>query len=241
MLVAWRVKEWLESLLYHHTIAISDFQKNPIDGYAVCSTKTFLSSIRSKPASFFHRAVRQLFLGAGLCQLLRSDLRLALHLILSVCTGVKNLWIWIEPLYMIPLVPLIAKLPLKHFYAVSQPVFFEFAPEHPVFSGLTHLELEGSSNVCPNRRENWLNLCLLPRLTHLTFDCWAFPANSCPRLSCWKPTMTPICTGDRFGIGAAVCRSAGARSHPPELANGYPCGNGLLGAGGWFYRETLLW
>ncbi|KAJ7883939.1 hypothetical protein B0H14DRAFT_3857247 [Mycena olivaceomarginata] len=39
MLVSWHVKEWVEPLLYH-TLAISDYQKKPIDGYALDGAST---------------------------------------------------------------------------------------------------------------------------------------------------------------------------------------------------------
>ncbi|KAJ7854437.1 hypothetical protein B0H14DRAFT_2306468, partial [Mycena olivaceomarginata] len=177
MLVARHVKEWVEPLLYH-TLAISDYQKKPIDGYAVCSTKTILSSIQVKPASFFQRSVRQLFLDAGLCHIDYRHTSLEVHqtipMILAVCTGVENLWIWIPFSYMIPLVPLIAKLPLKQLHAVAQPIFIQLQSDHPLFSQLTHLELDGASTSWGEFGGNWSCLSLLPRLTHLAFVDWAF-------------------------------------------------------------------
>ncbi|KAJ7273819.1 hypothetical protein C8J57DRAFT_248821 [Mycena rebaudengoi] len=102
-------------------------------------------------------------------------------MVLAVCTGVENLWIWIPFRDMIPLVPLIAKLPLKQLHAVAQPIFIQLQSDHPFFSQLTHLELEGGSTSWGEFGGNWSCLSLLPRQTHLAFGDWAF-LRTCPEL-----------------------------------------------------------
>ncbi|KAJ6564485.1 hypothetical protein B0H19DRAFT_79022 [Mycena capillaripes] len=56
MLVARRVKIWLEPLLYR-TIVLD----HPLEGHPIHSWDTLFPILESKPASFFHHAVRSRF------------------------------------------------------------------------------------------------------------------------------------------------------------------------------------
>ncbi|KAJ6550992.1 hypothetical protein DFH09DRAFT_603625 [Mycena vulgaris] len=150
MLVAWRVKEWVEPLLYR-TIALN--LSKPIVGFPIFTSQNLLAGMQRKPASFFHHAVHHLLLLGHP----RTD-------ILSVCTGVKNLSI--DYLAMDDeCIPLLATFPLTHLYIEFAPLLYALTPTSPLFSQMTHLELFDA--------EDWpiisTSLPLLPRLTHLSF------------------------------------------------------------------------
>jgi hypothetical protein len=131
-------------------------------------SKIVISAIRAKSPSFFPIAVRNLML-------LHDDSYDAAT-ILGVCTGVENLAIsygqeaWI---------PLIASLPLKHLYASCSSLLRTLRPTHPVFSRLTHLELEDS--LADPDGSGGLVLASLPRLTHLSFS-YSGLIPLCPKL-----------------------------------------------------------
>ncbi|KAJ7087445.1 hypothetical protein C8R44DRAFT_893155 [Mycena epipterygia] len=96
MLVAWRVKEWVEPILYR-TIALT--HSRPIDGvYPTYTTDIVLSAIRTKGADVFHDPVRNL---------LRFTIpKDAMKKIPSVCTRVENLWTVAEDAEVSSIMPL---------------------------------------------------------------------------------------------------------------------------------------
>ncbi|KAJ7461189.1 hypothetical protein FB451DRAFT_1405047 [Mycena latifolia] len=62
MLVAWRVKEWAEPLLYR-TITTSDASRIVHDeNYPLLTSAAMLLALEKKPATFFRDAVRNLYL-----------------------------------------------------------------------------------------------------------------------------------------------------------------------------------
>ncbi|KAJ6550994.1 hypothetical protein DFH09DRAFT_603637 [Mycena vulgaris] len=150
MLVAWRVKEWVEPLLYR-TIALD--LPSPIAGFPVFTSQNLLAVMQRKPESFFQHAVSDLLLLGHP----RTD-------ILSVCTGVKNLSI--DYLTMDDeSIPLLATFPLTHLYIEVVPLLHALTPTSPLFSQMTHLELfDGEDDPIIST-----GLPLLPRLTHVSF------------------------------------------------------------------------
>ncbi|KAJ7461228.1 hypothetical protein FB451DRAFT_1405086 [Mycena latifolia] len=152
MLVAWRVKEWVEPLLYR-TMAL-DFTR-PMDGFPVFTTEILLTAIGRKPPSFFREAVRNL--------LILTHISIdVLKVVLPVCTGVQNLCVEFLDAEM---VPLFAPLVLDHLY-IKQDPFRVLSPLHPLFSQITHVEMVFSRDDA----QMWTAFTLLPRLTHLCFS-----------------------------------------------------------------------
>ncbi|KAF7369364.1 hypothetical protein MVEN_00265000 [Mycena venus] len=160
MLVAWRVKEWLEPLLYR-TMAVEHDPNLSLMKELPCVTgQLMLSVIQAKPAHFLRDTVRHLYL--------RDVLGESFVAILSACTGVENLWMgdivadW---------TPVLASLPLKHFYGHLHSLLRVFPPTHHVFSQITHIELLGYASLqLPDNVEIWSALGLFPQLTHLSFN-----------------------------------------------------------------------
>ncbi|KAJ7461177.1 hypothetical protein FB451DRAFT_1562991 [Mycena latifolia] len=157
MLVAWRVKQWVEPLFYRTLTIASEAEDGlrMVKGFPVFPTEVIISAIKTRPATFFRDSVRNV--------LLHDDLAGAFTAILSVCTSVENLWLTSvkdDP-------SVLESLPLKHLYARLGPIFRIFSPAHPVFSRITHLELFDSpddTTVLSSR------LPLIPQLTHLSFN-----------------------------------------------------------------------
>ncbi|KAJ7871108.1 hypothetical protein B0H13DRAFT_1043927 [Mycena leptocephala] len=149
MLVAWRVKQWVEPLLYR-TVAVG--YSVAIQGYPIFTWDVLLSVTRSKPACFFRDSVRHM------CLNLRHD-DIAEPL-LAVCTGLENLSINLPDLKKLP--PLIAPLLLKHLHAPLNPLFRDLPLNHQFFALITHLGLTwadrrtrstpGGLLLCPSSR-----------------------------------------------------------------------------------------
>ncbi|KAJ6514491.1 hypothetical protein C8R47DRAFT_1206836 [Mycena vitilis] len=166
MLVAWRVKKWVEPILYRClTVGYTKSMK----GYPFLACRPFLDVLRSKPGSFFANAVRHLTLF-----LPRSDKEDAicyLCTVLSVCTGVENLSLACDSddfaAYEI-LEAATPALPLRHLYADPRTLFSVLPSTNALFSRITHLEVTSLSDGI---REE---LPLLLQLTHLAFDDYDF-------------------------------------------------------------------
>ncbi|KAF7340658.1 hypothetical protein MSAN_02137800 [Mycena sanguinolenta] len=124
MLVAQRVKEWIEPLLYRTIVLGFRVPGVPSLPYHIVS-----SVICRKPKVFFHKAVRHLLVFTALYPTREVDS------MLSLCTGVEDIWLFNARKALIPLV---RSLPLKRLY-----VGFESLPSPtlPMFSRLTHLHL----------------------------------------------------------------------------------------------------
>ncbi|KAJ7088092.1 hypothetical protein C8R44DRAFT_892892 [Mycena epipterygia] len=157
MLVAWRVKEWVEPLLYRIIV----LEWPPQLSMLPAITSKFLSSAMESRPSFFQPAIRHLMMTRVNTATLES--------VLSVCTGIDNLWtnydltewkLLIEPLH------------LKHLYAYTLPILRTLTPFHPFFSQITHLELIDALDA--RDVEACSELYLIPQLTHLSFNDDAF-------------------------------------------------------------------
>ncbi|KAJ7708558.1 hypothetical protein B0H14DRAFT_3642669 [Mycena olivaceomarginata] len=151
LLVARRVKIWLEPILYS-VVVFSD----PIDGHVCLKPVQFSSIIQSQEIS---QHVRHLFAS--------YELGPHLDLILASCSAVKNLAL--VPGRWPDLLPFLSTMPLQRLSTAITNVFpaigVDFA--HPLFSNLTHLELMDHLNDAP--WEEWKGLALIPNLTHLAF------------------------------------------------------------------------
>ncbi|KAJ7493059.1 hypothetical protein B0H11DRAFT_2007061 [Mycena galericulata] len=158
ILVAWRVKHWVEPLLYR-TLVINT---TAIDDLPSCSVDAFTGITRTKQALLL-KSVRNLML----IQISSDDA----ELIISACSDVQNLYILatgelhtstrIYPLGLDTMV-------LTHLYCNPSNIFAPQYPRfaHPLFATITHLELFHLDDDDESRK----SLALLPRLTHLAYD-----------------------------------------------------------------------
>ncbi|KAJ7138863.1 hypothetical protein C8R46DRAFT_1320952 [Mycena filopes] len=159
------VKEWVEPLLYR-TIAVelSPLMQTDIP---VFTWSTLVSVIRSKPAAFFHHAVRHLAVHM-------TDGRMAdIQLVLSVCTNLHRLALF--PAYYMQSIDersLTAPLPLTHLSThLINRVIDHLGPTHVSLTGLTHLELRNWIDSTPLADVPLLceNIAQMPQLTHPSF------------------------------------------------------------------------
>ncbi|KAJ7136389.1 hypothetical protein C8R43DRAFT_613951 [Mycena crocata] len=168
MLVAWRVKTWVEPLLYR-TITVPMDSSNSavkVGGIPIHRRKTLVDIIRTKPPELFSRNVRNLLIGfSGTVDN---------EPIISACCNVENLWIASDDLHA--LLPLLARMPLKHLYCPVERLFgsqrdIQFT--HPIFARITHLELFDTfeGNFLP---EFWSDIGVIPNLTHLAVSKTSF-------------------------------------------------------------------
>ncbi|KAJ6593248.1 hypothetical protein B0H19DRAFT_1365379 [Mycena capillaripes] len=158
MLVARRVKLWIEPLLYR-TITLSRANATN-EQYPAHSMSKLLPILGSESHSALRAAVRN-FLSSP------EDGAF----VLSRCSGIENLWID-GPLAHTPeLLPLVAGLPdLTRFHCNITMLFSwgEIDFTHRLFERITHLELF-DFYIEPEERDRWAELARLPALTHLAF------------------------------------------------------------------------
>ncbi|KAJ7119926.1 hypothetical protein C8R43DRAFT_1241708 [Mycena crocata] len=166
MLVALRVRAWLEPLLYR-TLVLPGADDNlsledQVSGYPVLRRDALLSLVHSKPPDFWAKNVRHLLLGEGPI----ADA----SLILSVCSGLENLWI--TRAHFNDVLPLIESLPLKRLHCSLQ---FGSQPRipftHQLVAQITHLELFDTfhSDQDTFLPALWSGSDLIPNLTHFAF------------------------------------------------------------------------
>ncbi|KAJ7203605.1 hypothetical protein GGX14DRAFT_651779 [Mycena pura] len=175
MLVAHRVKIWVEPLLFR-VIVLS--RHRFLNGSFIPYTYPFgdddFSDIQSLPTSVLRDSVRHL--------LLHMTPEKVLQFILSASSAVENLWIGTSEATSF-LLPFIGVLPLKRLYCDLENLFADKAQidfGHPLFSRLTHLELLNHTTT-----DHYFDLALIPHLTHLAFNTAEFLGMS--------PTLLKTC------------------------------------------------
>ncbi|KAK6995827.1 hypothetical protein R3P38DRAFT_3223330 [Favolaschia claudopus] len=143
-----RIEYRVEPLLFR-TIAVG-FSVS-LEPYPIFTWKALLSAVRSKPASFFHTAVR------NLC-VLDDSLYASTEEVFAACTGVANFSLWSD----LPPTQFAHLRPTRLTSTVAK-LFPLLPPTHNFFSWLTHLEVR--HNSLPPEAPG--DLKLLPALTHL--------------------------------------------------------------------------
>ncbi|KAJ7136381.1 hypothetical protein C8R43DRAFT_1239019 [Mycena crocata] len=165
MLVAWRVKRWVEPLLYRTVTLPSDSHRgdreDKVKGIPIHHREVITDLIQTRPPEFLGQSVRNLLM----CYRRGVDNRP----ILSACHNIENLWIASDNLH--DLLPILQGLPLTHLHCDLSKLFgskekIHFT--HPVFSQITHLECFDDPPDLPDP-ERWSNIALIPNLTHLSF------------------------------------------------------------------------
>ncbi|KAJ6533500.1 hypothetical protein B0H19DRAFT_1186035 [Mycena capillaripes] len=176
ILVAWRVKLWLEPLLYE-TIIFSPPDPYPhlssrptymapiMDGDPIHSRDSLFRICQSKSHAFFRHAPRNLFF-----PFFESE---DARLVLSHCRSIENLWLK-APYHLLPRVlSLVADFPLNKFRGCVG-ALFDTQPQidfsHRFFSHITHLELTDWPDGSRVDRGIWSKLSIVPNLTHLSWN-----------------------------------------------------------------------
>ncbi|KAJ7620411.1 hypothetical protein FB45DRAFT_1094550 [Roridomyces roridus] len=157
MLVAWRVKEWIEPLRYHVAVASStDGGHYSTRGYPQAD----ISQLLLTSPSHLHRTVRHLCLANPHAKDTLS--------LLSNCPNVQSIWgsgpelkqlLTIQPRRLTRL-----HLDLERLFRPPTPPDFT----HRLFSHITHLEIFDRPRTLD--WTVWSGLASLPHLTHLAFN-----------------------------------------------------------------------
>ncbi|KAJ7620364.1 hypothetical protein FB45DRAFT_150193 [Roridomyces roridus] len=152
ILVAWRVKQWIEPLLYR-TIVLGP-EHSPTDGYPTFTPEALLSAIHTKPPGFIATAVRNLGI--------YDSTTAGYEEILAACTGVTNLRILSFDTAFSAHIP----STLTELYVYD----FPHQSAHSLFSQLTHLDVMGYSVPELDLDTFCSSVALLPSVTHVSFS-----------------------------------------------------------------------
>ncbi|KAJ7670012.1 hypothetical protein DFH06DRAFT_1468718 [Mycena polygramma] len=165
LLVAWRVKIWVEPLLYRIVIVhdarayLRDKSKDGAHPFAIESS-VLLSLIRAKGPPFFKNAVRHLLLGSH--NLDEADEAY----VLSACSNVENLWLSTQSYATLSQMDMPFKRLHCRLNTLFEPQPIDFT--HQLFASMTHLEVfDLSARLVV---DVWAALTHLPHLTHLAFN-----------------------------------------------------------------------
>ncbi|KAF8185825.1 hypothetical protein K438DRAFT_1765607 [Mycena galopus ATCC 62051] len=153
LLVAHRVKLWLEPILYSVVVF-----SHPISGYGCFEITPFASVLQSQAIS---QHVKNL-----LC----TNINVPPEPILASCSAVQNLALH-DSSRVLP--ALLSGMPLRRLYTTLKSLFHptDIDFTHSLFSHITHLR--EMDYITPNSWKKWKGLALIPNLTHL-----ALAANS---------------------------------------------------------------
>ncbi|KAJ7060811.1 hypothetical protein C8F01DRAFT_1140975 [Mycena amicta] len=171
VLVAKRVKQWTEPLLYR-TLVFPTGEFPPIKGIPECDMKIFRRIVKTKGPEFLHSAVKNIMAPA-----LRAS---GIRKILTACTGVENLYhIWLDNNFLLAVSPSQSSEdgeepsppPLRHLHFHLHSFYTDFACL-PSLVHLTHLELVGGLRGEPHSppAEGYRRILTLPSLTHLALN-----------------------------------------------------------------------
>ncbi|KAJ7136388.1 hypothetical protein C8R43DRAFT_1132537 [Mycena crocata] len=171
MLVAWRVKTWVEPLLYGTILLPTrpNDSDTKVGGIPIHDWEAVIDLIQTRP-EFLAQSVR----GLLLCHRQGVKHQESIELILRACSNVENLWI--GSAILAHLLPVLERLPLTHLYCYISDIFGSQQDAHfthPLFAQITHLELFDTSDYPEDDTflpEVWSHIVLIPNLTHLAFN-----------------------------------------------------------------------
>ncbi|KAJ7204165.1 hypothetical protein GGX14DRAFT_460974 [Mycena pura] len=157
--VAWRVKQWVEPLLYR-TLVIT-YSGGAIEGLPFCTMNELIGIIQTKSPAFLSNAVQNVMLD--------SVDRTFVRTVLSAFSGIKNLFLNVGTLQ-----GALDVQPLRHLYCALHEVFDPSVNDpftHRVFSNITHLELFGlPSEIADTDVPFASRVARLPHLTHFSLN-----------------------------------------------------------------------
>ncbi|KAJ6482603.1 hypothetical protein C8R45DRAFT_1075735 [Mycena sanguinolenta] len=159
-LVCRRVCEWLDGMKYTTVTSLA------IGGSPV---PILLQAIQSgsKPPSFFHHHVRNLYLAGGRDWGPNNDV---LRQVLSACSGLRNLVLLLLDIHALdPLLPALAAIKPRRLVLVREPLL---DPYTPLFASLTHLYI--LNDLMRGTGHLLSFLAQLPVLTHFAMGVVVF-------------------------------------------------------------------
>ncbi|KAJ7159373.1 hypothetical protein C8R43DRAFT_994518 [Mycena crocata] len=163
--VAWRVKQWVEPLLYRTLcIGATSIDGFPINGLPRCTLANFRGIARTKSAAFLRDSIRNVMVNV------HHEDYTVVEAVIALCSGIENLFLYNTLGY--PLAADLDGLPLRHYYGDMRFELETVNGAQAVFTNITHLELFNGLYVddVVATSAQYHVLGYLPRLTHLAFD-----------------------------------------------------------------------
>ncbi|KAJ7758371.1 hypothetical protein B0H16DRAFT_651100 [Mycena metata] len=167
MLVAWRVKEWVEPILYRVIFLVPEFDgpgpSAALAGFPVMtriSVDSLLSQKASRDPGFFRRTTRHLYITGGY-EMDEAPL-------LEALSGITNLFLQGMPTGNNKIRPTFDGLERLQRLTIPINAFFGKDPmdfTRPLFRNITHLELFDKFHD-----DSLLTFDRIPNLTHLSFN-----------------------------------------------------------------------
>ncbi|KAJ7060805.1 hypothetical protein C8F01DRAFT_175231 [Mycena amicta] len=227
VLVAKRIREWIEPLLYR-TLVFTSSDCATVKGMPGCDLDIFAQIVASKSEAFLRGAVKNVMAPS----LTGNNIRA----ILKACPGLENIYIiWGNTLrgalLPAPSLPPSSKKeslgpdsppcdptypPLRHLYCQLELLFdvanIDFAT-HPTFQHVTHLELFGDpfedfTDEVLAVSEGYSRVLTIPNLTH-------FAVNDCPAFSICAELL---CGHSRLQLFVVLIHESSPRPGPEHRA-----------------------
>jgi len=154
MLIAWRVKAWIEPQLYRMVSST-----HPRSAHLPVAPLDILSRDLAHKCPTVFRGVKHLFLYTA------KDTS-KVDAVLAACASITDLFLYV------PLrgsLPTLASMPSLRRLVIQPRTFLAFDPDHPIFRTVTHLELLEISKSA-EAEDACTKLALMPNLTHLALN-----------------------------------------------------------------------
>ncbi|KAJ6474854.1 hypothetical protein C8R45DRAFT_873941 [Mycena sanguinolenta] len=166
MLIAQRVKHWVEPLLYR-VLVLSTNKSLNTPGFPCITIDALRSAIARKPPHFFESCVTHILFGGDAALHNISDL----ETILTACPRVVNVWFFFPGFAHRTRDSFNHLERLRHLAIEVMPLFephpIDFTA--PMFRNVTHLHLSDSGRKLPADID--ARLVLAPALTHISCNC----------------------------------------------------------------------
>ncbi|KAJ7724636.1 hypothetical protein B0H16DRAFT_1242621, partial [Mycena metata] len=161
MRVAWRVKEWVEPLMYR-VVMVSGASPRKMLGFPIFREYILPLVVENKPSEFFQDNVKHLFLESAPDQA-------ATEALLTACSHIISLVLLMRD--PSPYMSLLASMRCLQRLSVEVEALFpgrDIDFIHPLFRNVTHLEI--FHHFQPSQMaEFYPGLALVPNLTHVAF------------------------------------------------------------------------
>ncbi|KAJ6526377.1 hypothetical protein B0H19DRAFT_1275737 [Mycena capillaripes] len=195
LLIARRVKEWVEPLLYRVVVLSSFDSDSELHGYPITTAAILLRVIATKPAGFLENSVKHFFVSRGPVQ--ASELQT----IFTACNRVTNLF---DSYTFASAAHLGVLGTLRHLQRLALPLdeflhCCSLEGTHSMLANLTHLELLRTGQQ-PRMESVCAHLPLLSRLTHFAINSISHhhpTPNGAPRQR--HAPVHPVLDDSRFG------------------------------------------
>ncbi|KAF7345701.1 hypothetical protein MVEN_01590100 [Mycena venus] len=165
MQVAWRVKDWVEPLLYR-VIIVMPASTSGDSLVPICRPEILLRLISTKPPLFFHFHVKTLHVEG----IFPPQSEVIIPQILAACTGVTSL---VVAFGIIPHLSALNTLKSLSSLSINVRPLLEYYPKdfpQAMFHDLTHLQIQDSLWEPEATQAFCTGLTLMSRLTHLSFN-----------------------------------------------------------------------